>query len=245
MLNSEALRQAIHVGGERIQLLRALPCSCYNPSANYDQQRGCERCEHGFVYQSNTVGQGLVTQQKHVALHPEFGIISQAQLYLTTCADEVQFGPFDKVRLLDRTALARERAIRGADELPHAAPVAVLQVADTEYAELPLYAEGTDFELVDNYLRWVSPLLVARGGGPPFAAARYPGIESARGMIPPVAWQIGPSETYAVEYAYTATYWYAALDLRPPRPTLGTGATGFAMPLTPQRGMLTLAPPAA
>ena len=244
MLNNEAFRQAIRIHGERVQLLRAMPCACYNPALNYDAQRGCDRCEHGYAYQAEAEARGLVTQQKHSMVHPEYGLIGQSQLYLTTMPDEVNFGPFDKVVLLERTGLARERAVRGTDELPHATPVEVLQVADTEYAApSPTYDEGDAFDLVGATLQWASPVMVAGGALVGYGAARCEGAFVVRGGFPHVLWQIGPSATYAVEYTYTATYWYTASDMRPPWPTFGRGATGLTMPQTPQRGLLSLSPP--
>lgn len=203
MLNPAAFELLRARSGERVQWLKALPCDCYDPTANYDAQRSCEMCTHGWVYHDMGERKALVSELKRHVLHPELGWTQISELVLTTFED-MRIGTGDKVVLLDRTALARERLHRGSDVLPHLYPVEVLTVADGS----AVYAAGSDYRvnLSARTLAWLTS---------------------------------GPANVYAVEYTYRPEYWFAGDDLRPPRPAgLGGGQT-------PQRGTLSLDPPAS
>ena len=188
--------------GERFRWLSASPCTCYDPTTNDDRERSCGKCERGQLYTDKGEQRGLVASLKRSVLHPDVGWVQQGELTLTTMPDEVLFGQWDKVVLLDREALARERVRRGGDTLPHPNPVRVLAVRDQDAT----YLQGRDFTFAPatGEITWLTE---------------------------------GPTGLYSVEYLYHPTYWHIGLDVRPPRPS------GCDLQ-TPQRGLLSLAPPA-
>jgi len=153
MLNPAAWRILNLQSGERVQWLKAMPCDCYDPTANYDAQRSCTNCDHGWVYRDQGEQRALVAEQRRHILNPELGWVQFSELKLTTL-EGMRIGTGDKVVLLDRTALARERLHRGADTLPHLYPVEVLVVADGS----TVYAAGSDYRvnLTTRAVTWVT-----------------------------------------------------------------------------------------
>jgi len=154
VLNPSPFTILVQAQGELIRWLKALPCQCYDPSQNYDGQRNCSLCDHGWVYRDQGTQQGLVANQKRSVLHPELGWITQEDVTLTVMPDELRFGRFDKVVLLARTNLARELLHRGADVLGQAYPVAVNEVADGTL----VYVAGTDYcvNLTTGVVTWMT-----------------------------------------------------------------------------------------
>jgi len=179
MLNPEAYRQMIQVQGERFRWLKAVPSDQYNPATGLNQDRQDVHSDHGHLYLDQGVFRGLITQQKRDMMHPEFGWVLAGSLWLTTMPDEVRFGPFDKVVLLDRTQLARERCVKGEDNLGQVYPVQVLTVADSTAT----YVEDVDYRLdaADRRLTWLP------GGSSPADGATY----ACEYLYNPVYWFLG------------------------------------------------------
>ena len=165
MLNPEAYRQLIQVHGERFRWLKAVPSDQYNPATGLNQDRTDIHSDHGHIYLDQGIFRGLVAEQKRDMLHPDFGWVLAGSLWLTVMADEVRFGTFDKVVLLDRTLLARERCVKGTDALGRLYPVAVVSIADSSGT----YVQGVDYELdaAERKIRWLT------GGNAPADGATY------------------------------------------------------------------------
>ncbi len=191
MLNPEVYRQAIRVQGEQITWLKAMPCDCYDPGTNYDQQRGCTKCLFGYIYREQELTSGvkaLVTQVRRSFLHPDLGWVLEGELICTTMPDEIALGPMDRVVLLQREMTARERIVKGTDSLTHGDLAGVVEVSDSS----GIYEAGTDYtvNLATGKISWL------------------PGAQApAEGAI------------YAVEYQYHPVFWYLSGELTVPRPT--------------------------
>ena len=154
MLNPYGFRLAIATMGEQFTWVKAMPCDCYDPRQNFDAQRGCDACDHGQVYESQGTCKGIVEAVKRDMLHPDLGWIQAGQLTLTTIQADVPFGKFDKVVLIQRAEIARETLSRGADDLGHTYPVAVIEVRDST----TIYVADTDYEFddVNNKIVWLT-----------------------------------------------------------------------------------------
>jgi hypothetical protein len=154
MLNLAGFQLGIDVAGERLEWYRALPCSCYDPVQNYDAQRGCDKCNHGQIYRSAGTATGIVTKQRSWVMHPELGWLQVSELSLQFMPADMRLGPYDKVVLLDRETLARERLHRGADTLAHLYPTQVNQIADDD----TVYVAGTDYtvNLTTRAVTWLT-----------------------------------------------------------------------------------------
>ncbi len=146
MLNVSVFRATISRMGEDVAWYKAMPCDCYDPATNYDAQRSCDKCDHGFVYRNAGTVRALVANQKQWSMHPDLGWMMLSELAITVMPDECRLGAFDKVVLLQRTALARERVQRGADTFPHLMPVLVREVADGDTVYTPDVDYRVDLE---------------------------------------------------------------------------------------------------
>ena len=154
MLNVSAFRATISRMGEDVAWYKAMPCDCYDPATNYDAQRSCDKCDHGFVYRNAGTVRALVASQKRWSMNPELGWVMQSELSITVMPDECRMGPLDKIVLLSRTELARERIQRGTDTLPHLMPVNVREVAGGE----TVYTVGVDYtvDLAARKITWLT-----------------------------------------------------------------------------------------
>lgn len=155
MLNANAFTVVLRTMGELVQWLKASPCDCYNPSLNYDQQRTCTKCSHGWVYQDKGTFKALVASEKHGVLHQDLGWVQERSLTLTVPADVARIGTGDRIVLLARTTLARVRMAHGTDVLPHLRPVELQSVKAGETA----YNVGVDytFDATTRTITWLLP----------------------------------------------------------------------------------------
>ncbi len=153
VFNPYGFKLAIITMGEEFTWVKAMPCDCYDPRQNYDAQRGCDVCDHGQVYESQGTQKGIVEAVKRDMLHPDLGWIQMGELTLTTIQADVPFGKFDKVVLTQRAEFERETLSRGADDLGHTYPVAVIEVRDSD----TIYVQDTDYEFddVNNQIDWL------------------------------------------------------------------------------------------
>lgn len=179
MLNPEAYRQLILVHGEQFRWLKAMPSDRYNPATGLNEDRLDVHSDHGHIYFDRGVYRGLVTEQKRDMLHPEFGWVLAGALWLTTMPDEVLFGPFDKVVLLEREQVARERCVKGDDRLGQLYPFAAIAVADSTR----VYRPDVDYRLdaQNRKIVWLD------GGNAPEEGATY----SCEYRYRPVYWFLG------------------------------------------------------
>jgi hypothetical protein len=140
--------------GERVEHWRAMPCTCYDPGKNWDRQRDCDQCSHGYRYDAPRTLQALVTNQRRWFVNPEIGWVAQSELHLTLPPGDDRLGRFDKAVLLARVSVATERMSRGNDTLPHLRPVRVLRVVEGDTA----YNEGTDYtvDLSTRGITWLT-----------------------------------------------------------------------------------------
>lgn len=184
MLNTAAYRQLMRSSGERVVWLKALPCDCYDPSTGYDQQRGCNTCSFGMVYREQPIGANvrvLIGQLRQNYEHPEFGLIQVGQLTVQTMPDEIRLGNLDRLVLLERRELARERVRRGDDLLDQDFPVQLEAVAGGE----TVYRVNTDCALdaANRKIIWQS-------GGPAEGS-----VYAVEYFYRPVYWFVAGEET--------------------------------------------------
>jgi hypothetical protein len=189
-MNPEVFRQAIRAGGERVRLIKAMPCTCYNPQENYDEQRGCGRCQFGQLYEEQTLADDvrvLITAVKKRYVHPEFGFVKVGDLTCQNMPDEILLGPLDKLVLVGRQMLQRQQVQKGVDTLSWPYPCTLRAVRDRDVK----YTVDTDCELdaPNKQIVWLE------GGDAP-----------------------GDGDTYTVEYLYNPVFWYLLGDESPPRP---------------------------
>lgn len=154
MLNVSVFRNAISRMGENVAWYKAMPCNCYDPRTNHDAQRSCDRCVHGYIYRLQGTVRALVASQKQWAMNPELGWLKVSELSITTMPEDCRIGAFDKIVLLQRTALARERLTRGSDTMPHMMPVRVIEVAEGD----TVFSPTSDYrvDLTARKIVWLS-----------------------------------------------------------------------------------------
>lgn len=159
MLNSQAFVHAITAMGEDILWYKATPCSCYNPSVNYDAQSDCELCNHGQIYRVQPTVQGIVANNKRDMIHPQLGFIATGELMLTVIASDARFEVFDRIVLSERIEQTREVVELGYDTVAKVVPVAVTEVSDSGQ----VYTATTDysFNAATGVITWVAAPTVA------------------------------------------------------------------------------------
>lgn len=196
MLNPCAARQLIRTQGERVRWLEALPCDCRDPSDPTTYDRNCPVCSFGYVYRERKLPEGvkaLVHSERRSFLHAEFGYVSMGDLYITTMADELPLGDFDRVVLVERSRPKKELVHRGAEGVPDPLaeefPTAVLTVADAATE----FVEGADwsFDAEAGAIVWLPD-----------------GARPARAV-------------YSVHYRYAPVYWYTGSGMTAARPMPG------------------------
>lgn len=157
MLNPVACQQLISTQGERIRWLEALPCDCRDPGdPDYGDHRGCAKCQYGYVYRERVLGpdvRAMVTQVRREFIHRELGFLQVGELLITTMAEEVPLGNWDRVVLVERAMPKKEIVHFGDDELAEDFPTAVLSVADadTEFVQ----AHDYRFDDVGGKIVWL------------------------------------------------------------------------------------------
>jgi hypothetical protein len=189
MLNPEVFRQAIHAGGEQVRWLKAIPHTCYDPATNYDQQRGCEECSFGMVYEEEVLPsnvRALITNLKQKWMDAQMGLVKEGDLVCQTMPDEIWLSPLDRLVLVQREQIKWERLTKGVDQLSEPYPVSLAEVTDGTH-----YAIGTDCQLdaATAKVEWID------GGDAPETGA-----------------------VYAVQYRFNPVFWYIYGDQTPPRP---------------------------
>ena len=154
MLNMTAYEQLFNRVAEQFRWLKALPCDCYDPTTNYDVQRGCQKCLFGHVYFDQGIKRGLIGSQKRNVMNPELGWVQVREAVVTTMPDEVLFGQFDKLVLVERETLERSVMRRGDDTLPHEFIIEILMVVSGE----TVYQPGIDYEvdLTAGTINWLT-----------------------------------------------------------------------------------------
>jgi len=220
MLNPCACRQALSVHGETIRWFRASPCDCRDPrDPDFGDHRGCEKCEHGYVYTEQVIPTGaraMVTMVRREQIHPDLGFIARGDLMCVTMPDEIPLGNWDKIVLLERTIPAKEIVTKGEDVLRHTYPSSVTMVSAGEVM----------------FTRWTP------GDGEDEPAAGDWSFDVATGTI---TWHedgASPEEgaVYAVEYLFHPVFWYDGSAITVPRPVADIG-------FLPQSGRLSLKHP--
>jgi hypothetical protein len=153
VLNTAPFKSLMRQFKMRFEWIKAMPCSCYDPRQNYDAQRSCDKCDHGYVYRDQGAFYGAVEPTTTTMQHPEWGIVQVGELTLVTMPDEVPFGPFDKVRLF-RGQRERVRVSRGDNSLGHTHIITVDEIADDD----TVYHEVTDYTVnrTTGIITWVT-----------------------------------------------------------------------------------------
>lgn len=193
----EPFRQQMRRQGQRVRWFKAMPCSCYDPGRNY-YDRTCTKCSFGQVLWEQTLDAGvrvLISQLKKSYEHPQFGIIEAGQCSISVMPDELLLGNLDRLVLLDRRELQRERVLQPED--PEEAPV----LAQDYPIELRMVCDDTtQFEVGADVT-----------------------LDTADGSLTWLDNAPAPGKLYAVEYFCNPVFWFINAEETPPshNPTFG------------------------
>ena len=147
MLWATPFRAAIALQGERVRWLEAIPCECLDQrDPGYGDHRGCDKCQYGYRYTERSLSgdeRALITAVRRELMTPDFGIVRIGDLQCTTMPDELGFGDWDRLVLIEREATAKERVRKGTDLLAQEYPARLVSVQTSTTQ----YVEGTDYRL--------------------------------------------------------------------------------------------------